>query len=156
MALIVGQNTYATSEEAEEYFGARLHSTVWTSATDATKEVALLHGAAVLDAHISWSGQKLTEDQVMAWPRKLRIAQADPSVIPSVVKAAQCEMALYLLATDPTTAPKTAGYKVMQADTLRLEIDKADRPEMIPAHVAAMLYPLGFPKANRPTMTVTR
>ena len=75
----------------------------------------------------------------MAWPRKLQIAQADPSVIPSVVKAAQCEMALYLLATDPTTAPKTAGYKVMQADTLRLEIDKADRPEMIPAHVAAML-----------------
>ena len=154
MAVIVGTNSYISEAEADTYFEGRLYSDKWTAST--THDVALLHAASLLDSQISWTGQPLAEDQAMAWPRKLPIAQADVTYIPSCIREAQCELALYLLGADPTATPKTAGYKSLTVDTLKLEVNAKDRPAIIPAHVAAMLAPLGFPKGDRPTFQVTR
>ena len=154
MAVIVGTNSYISEADADTYFEGRLYSDKWTAST--TQDVALLHAASLLDSQISWLGQPLAENQAMAWPRRLPIAQADTSYIPSCIAEAQCELALYLLGTDPTDTPKTAGYKSLTVDTLKMEINAKDRPPVIPSHVAAMLAPLGFPKGDRPTFQVTR
>ena len=154
MTVTVGQNSYITEADADTYFSGRLYVDKWTAST--TQDVALLHAASLLDSQIAWIGQPLSENQPMAWPRKLPIAQADVNYIPSCIKEAQAELALYLLGTDPTATPKTAGYKSLQVDTLKMEINAKDRPAVIPPHVAAMLVPLGYPKSDRPTFAVTR
>ena len=152
--ITVGSTSYISATDADAYFEGRLYADKWTAST--AQDVALLHAASLLDSQISWMGQPLAESQPMAWPRKLPIAQADVNYIPSCIAEAQAELALYLLGTDPTATPKTAGYKTLQVDTLKLEINAADRPAVIPPHVAAMLAPLGYPKADRPTFQVTR
>lgn len=156
MTITVGTNSYISEDDADAYFAARLYSDAWDSATTDTREKAILMACRVLESQVAWMGQPLAADQVMAWPRKLPIYQADVAYIPETIGEAQAELALYLLGTDPTVTPKTAGYKSLTVDTLKLEVNAADRPAVIPPHVAAMLVPLGYPKADRTTFQVTR
>lgn len=156
MTITVGSNSYITEDDADAYFAARLYSDAWDSATTDTREKAILMACRVLESQVAWMGQPLAADQALAWPRKLPIYQADVTYIPETIGEAQAELALYLLGTNPTATPKTAGYKSLTVDTLKMEIDKTDRLPVIPAHVADMLGPIGFPKANRPTMQVSR
>ena len=153
MTITVGTNSYISEDDADAYFAARLYADKWTAST--TQDVALLHAASLLDSHIAWAGRPAADDQAMAWPR-LDVPGVAADAIPAAVSKAQCELALYLLGTDPTVTPKTAGYKSLTVDTLKLEVNAADRPAVIPPHVAAMLAPLGYPKADRPTFRVTR
>ncbi len=153
MTITVGTNSYISEDDADAYFAARLYADKWTAST--TQDVALLHAASLLDSHIAWAGRPAADDQAMAWPR-LDVPGVAADAIPAAVSKAQCELALYLLGTDPTVTPKTAGYKSLTVDTLKLEVNAADRPAVIPAHVADMLATLGYPKGDRPTFQVTR
>ena len=153
MTITVGTNSYISEDDADAYFAGRLYADKWTAST--TQDVALLHAASLLDSQIAWAGRPAADNQVMAWPR-LDVPGVAADAIPAAVSKAQCELALYLLGTDPTVTPKTAGYKSLTVDTLKLEVNAADRPAVIPPHVAAMLAPLGYPKGDRPTMQVSR
>ena len=155
MTITVGTNSYISEDDADAYFAARLYSDAWDGATTDTREKAILMACSVLEHQMEWQGLPAVHDQVMAWPR-VHVPGVDPDAIPNAIKNAQAELALYLLGTNPTATPKTAGYKSLTVDTLKMEIDKADRLPVIPAHVADMLAPIGFPKANRPTMQVSR
>lgn len=153
--IVVGTNSYVTLDTADAHFDARLHADTWDAASDDTKERALLMACRVIEDQVDWQGLPVDPSQALAWPR-VHVRGVDPDVIPNQVKNAQCELALYLIGTNPTATPKTAGFKTLTVDTLKLEIDKADRLPVIPPHVANILAPLGFPKANRPTMQVSR
>lgn len=155
MTITVGSNSYITEDDADVYFAARLYADAWDSATTDTKERAILMACRVIEDQVDWQGLPAIQGQALAWPR-VHVRGVDPDVIPNQVKNAQCELALYLIGTNPTATPKTAGFKTLTVDTLKLEIDKADRLPVIPPHVANILAPFGFPKANRPTMQVSR
>lgn len=155
MTITVGSNSYITEDDADAYFAARLYSDAWDSATTDTREKAILMACRVIEDQVDWQGLPAIQGQPLAWPR-VHVRGVDPDAIPNAVKNAQTELALYLIGANPTATPKTAGYKTLTVDTLKLEIDKTDRLPVIPAHVANIMAPLGFPKANRPTMQVSR
>jgi hypothetical protein len=69
--------------------------------------------------------------------------------IPQEIKDAQCELALYLLGTDPQAVPDTAGFSEIEVEgAVRLKIDKKDRTATIPMHVWRMVQHLGAKKGS--------
>lgn len=61
-------NSYVTLTDAGTYFGDRLNSETWTSATEAKRTISLLMAAKRLDA-FPVTGRKVDTDQAMEWPR---------------------------------------------------------------------------------------
>lgn len=154
MSITVGTNSYLTVAEADSYFEGRLYSDKWEAAKDPDK--ALIMAASLLDTQISWAGRPASDSQVMAWPRA-GVRDVAPDVIPTAVKVAQAELALALLTQDLTAAPDTAGIASLEvAGAIKLQVNAADRPHLIPPLVSGILSPLGFPKAYRPTFQATR
>lgn len=154
MTITVGKNSYITVDEADSYFEGRLYSDKWETAQ--APDRALVMAARLLDTQISWAGRPVSDNQAMAWPR-VGVRDVLPDVIPTAVKAAQAELALALLTQDLTAAPETAGIASLEvAGAVNLQVNAADRPDLIPPLVAGILVPLGFPKAYRPTFQATR
>jgi len=90
---------YVTDEEADAYFAARLGSTPWTGAEQATRDIARKMATAHIDS-LQLVGRKYDPDQDLQFPRYIRgrIADYDDEAIyPQVVKDATCEEALALL-----------------------------------------------------------
>ncbi len=79
---MIDTSFYGTVEEADQFFGARLHADVWTNATTELKEKALF-GARCLIDDLDFLGQKSAIDQVLEFPR-----QPDTEVPERVRKAA--------------------------------------------------------------------
>lgn len=103
MALNVGQNTYVTTTEANEYFDGKLYADEWNRADETTKEKALKEACRRIN-RLAFKGEKVVEAQLLAFPRKMPIFNrigvigfTDDTGIPEEVKAAQCEEALALL-----------------------------------------------------------
>lgn len=103
MALNVGQNTYVTITEANEYFDGKLYADEWNRADETTKEKALKEACRRIN-RLAFKGEKVVEAQLLAFPRKMPIFNrigvigfTDDTGIPEEVKAAQCEEALALL-----------------------------------------------------------
>lgn len=103
MALAIGTNTYVTLAEANTYFADKLHTAEWDSAFGATMEKALKEACRRMN-RLVFKGQKLSETQLLAFPRIMPqfnrigvIGFTTDSGVPEAVRAAQCEEALALL-----------------------------------------------------------
>lgn len=165
MALIVetgeglpNADSYISLEEANAYFiGKRLHSSAWTAALDATKEVALKQAAIWLDGEFNWTGQiKVTEPepQALGWPRVGAYDRSNrlrpDDVVPPEVKYAVCELAFFLLAEDRFVGSQGVGLKRLRVDVIELEYrDSGTAPQTFPPHVSRMLNGLGEPVRGR-------
>ena len=68
MALTVGTNSYISVADADTYFDARLFSTAWTDADNATKEAALITASRMID-RMQLAGRPADIDQALAFPR---------------------------------------------------------------------------------------
>ena len=90
MAFIVGQNSYISIEEANEYFAGRLYAESWGETSDADKEKALRQATKEIDRQLL-KGRKATDTQELAFPRY------PDTEVPEAVKEACCEIALALL-----------------------------------------------------------
>jgi hypothetical protein len=163
-------NTYISLNDAETYMEGRLHTTTWDGETDANKNAALVQATRILDRYVNWLGYKSDQDQALAWPRwgicydcaqyyecaaewygndpYLTFSVASDT-IPQEIKDAACELALYLLGTDPQAVPDTAGFSEIEVEgAIRLKIDKRDRASTIPGHVWDMVRHLGSRKGG--------
>jgi hypothetical protein len=69
MSLVLGVNSYVTLDEAESYFENRLDVAAWSTATDDSKEQALVTATAYLD-QLSFAGYTTEDTQNLAWPRE--------------------------------------------------------------------------------------
>lgn len=100
MTLIVGENTYATSAEADAYFTTRLDAAAWTAATEAQRNQALQEAFRALEA-LRYVGAPFVAAQTAQWPRTGILSPngnlLPAGVIPPFLIAAQCEEALALL-----------------------------------------------------------
>lgn len=109
MALYVGTNTYVTLTEANEYFDEKLYADEWNGANDIIKEKALKEACKRIN-RLVFKGEKADEAQLLAFPRIMPmfnrvgvIGFTEDTGIPKEVKAAQCELALYLIKYGNTT-----------------------------------------------------
>lgn len=90
MAFIVGQNSYISIEEANEYFAGRLHAERWYETDNITKEAALKQATRAIDRQLL-KGRKTNPEQELAFPRY------PDTEVPEAVKEACCEEALAIL-----------------------------------------------------------
>lgn len=81
-------NAYVSIEFADEYFSARKNE-AWAGLDSAAKEAAIIKATDYLEAVYweKWQGEKLKEDQALAFPRK-------PFGMPAKFKFAVCELAI--------------------------------------------------------------
>lgn len=151
-------NSYISEADAAAYFDTTLYPGGWTAATDEQKKAALITATQTIDAEMVWRGSQNTEEQALAWPRTR--AEHDgfaftvfwPSdEIPRPLKAATCEMAKLLLASDRSAPSETDGIKSLGLGQGAVEIEfdvAASKPKTITDAVAAILAPLGRRKAG--------
>ena len=141
-------NSYVTVAEADAYFDARLFSTKWTAADANTKITALLTATARVDQE-GFVGERVTLTQRLEWPRsdveEPDGKDVDSAIIPPRVKAATCEIAVWLLgqSSDPATPDPLAKFASLNVPgglsfTLRPGARAADT---LPDVVARLLAP---------------
>lgn len=116
-------NTYATLEEADAYFDARLYASAWTSLTGTdgieTKKKALIAAAQRNDQE-PLDGARAALGQRLEWPRTGVTDRSGYSVastaIPEDIKIAQYETALFLLTTakDPAVVDPLANFAAIK------------------------------------------
>ena len=138
---------YVTLAAADEYFSTRIHSEAWGDATNATKTKALTTAHVLLDSQIKWKGAPTTPGQPNAWPRS-GVEGIDPDAVPNSVKLAQTELSMVLLKTDTTALPDTAGFKSIQVDKIKLDVDGSTRGGVIPDVILSIIAHLGSLKSH--------
>jgi hypothetical protein len=132
MAVVVGTNSYISEADANTYFSLRLHSEAWTG--DNT-ETALIQACNLMENRVFWKGSKTSTSQTLQWPRtglKDLYKDAVPNdEIPEIVKQVQCELALYLIETDPFLTQ--AGIQTINFSGLK--INTVPKAETIPGKI---------------------
>lgn len=138
-------NSYLTRDNATAYFGTRLNSTVWTAASDANKDIALIQATRTLDAGFDWRGTSTYADQELAFPRTgltRRTGYAvDSTTIPSEIEAATAELAMALLRSDRTleSAAGAAGLTDLKVGPIQLKFKDDLSALIIPEAIAAFV-----------------
>ena len=138
-------NSYLTEAESETYFENRLHSENWANVAD--PEQALITSTHMLDWYMSWKGIKATSAQALEWPRVDVYDSSgniiENTVIPSRLKQAVCELALFNVSVDRLADQDIDGYSMMKVGPLTLQSDAADplssKKKAIPKHIRQML-----------------
>lgn len=146
MALQLNVNTYVTLAEANAYFATRMDSEAWISASDPSKESALVSAAALLDEQ-SWAGTAIDDGQLMAFPRVMEIF--DPmkgarlyyngSTIPERLKKAQYEEAIHLL-NNPGIL--TSSDSVQDLSVGPIKMNNMQKVSVVPESVMRIIRPL--------------
>ncbi len=94
---------YGTLQEANDYFGCRLHERVWSESSPADRKRALWAASLIIDA-LNFKGDKYSESQYLEFPR-----DADTEV-PEEIRVASYEIAHELLdGKDPDLELETLG-----------------------------------------------
>jgi len=98
-AVIANADSYISVTDADAYFTKHGSPSDWTGLSSANKESALRYATTSLDSMFEWTGEIVNNTQALAWPRDgatdddERYYEFD--TIPSQIKNAECELALY-------------------------------------------------------------
>ena len=115
MALVVGENTYNTLIEANDYFATRYNSGAWAALDDSVKETLLISSTRDLDLYCEWLYEKTDSEQVLEFPRN------SETVIPEYIKQAQLEIAFSMLESGSVIETITSAVKKSKLDILEEE-----------------------------------
>lgn len=107
LPITVGTDSYITVAEADGYFVSRFNADEWAAATDDDKTRALVTATRSLGT-LAYKHRKTDPAQVLDFPRAITpypyaddwqyiVGTYDDTVVPQVVKNAECEEALALL-----------------------------------------------------------
>lgn len=135
-------NSYVTLAEATTYYTDRAHSSAWEDFED--KSDVLVTASLMLDWYMPWKGSKTDSTQSMEWPRSDVLLRDGTEVavdtIPSYIKTAVFELALFSLASDRAGDNALAGIEQIKAGSLSIKSSQggANSPtakDVIPEHV---------------------
>lgn len=101
-------DSYVSLVEADAYFASRFGSDSWTSLSDADQEKALRQATREVDRS-RFIGSKWSSEQALQFPRVDTYSDDETAEIPSLVKQATCEQALWV-----ATHAATGGRSVRQ------------------------------------------
>ncbi len=144
MALVVGTNTYINLADAETYFTHMIHAADWDSATDDTKNDALVTATSMLDRQ-EWTGSKTGDPQTLDWPRT---GVSDPegnavdsATVPQFILDATCELALALIQdlTVQTDADTSSNIKGLKAGSAEIQYFKGKSGPRFPTIVHELI-----------------
>lgn len=140
-------NSYCLVSEADAYHAQTLNASVWTAATNGTKETALQWATRILDTEVDWAGWIVTETQALRWPRGEVYTRdgvlLSQLAIPTFLKQATAELAKSLIAGDRTAEAGSVGIAELTVDVINIVFDKSDKKTVLPPSVLAMVRPYG-------------
>ena len=143
MPILVGVNSYLTTDEADAFFDDRLYVQAWTDSTTAQRESALIMAARALDGQ-HYAGGITDTSQAMAWPRQgvydRERRAIDSATVPQAVKDAQCEVALGILNENPDDA-RDPAIKAMQAGSVSVQYRSGTSNTALRGGALALLKP---------------
>jgi len=104
-------NSYIDVADAETYFDGRLNTTAWDDSLD--QEAALIQACQILEQQ-DYVGVVSSDTQALKWPRYADdagtlIRNYAITAIPTPIRNAQCEVALWLLQTGGSGVAVSAG-----------------------------------------------
>lgn len=135
-------NSFCSVAEANAYHVLRGHNAEWGDSGVSEKEAALAWATRILD-RLNWSGNRAATTQALRWPRYNAYDQDGyviaNTVIPTAVKNATAELALYLRKEDRTADSGAIGVKSLSVGALSLEFDTGAYTKAIPDSVRDLI-----------------
>jgi hypothetical protein len=140
-------NSYVTLDEADAYFENHAYSSIWNG-----QEEVLIYACVLLDNLVAWNGYKYYWDQAiqrLQFPRSMSlINQMEGSLlpqpyIPNEIKAAQCELTLYLLSN--TSLLPENGFDKVEVGPIKIDFNQmaAGNQDLLPPIVQGMISRFG-------------
>jgi Putative DnaT-like ssDNA binding protein len=150
-----GETSAERIAEASEYFAQRLHETIWTAASDADREKALIAARGIIDA-LNYKGNKasvytLLQANPHASQDEIRAAEASQPLefprgadteVPDAIRIAEYEIAYALLdGKDPeleleNLAVSAMGYGAVKTSYERSQVPIEHIINLVPSSVA--------------------
>lgn len=137
---VSGAISYMTVSSADAYFASAIHASDWTSATDETKENALVSSTRTMDRQ-RWQGEKTEDDQDLQWPRTGVTDrygdEVDDSTLPDDFLAGVAEYALDLIQNTSLQDNSSTGSntKSLKAGSAEIEYFKSTKGTAFPTIV---------------------
>ncbi|KKL57286.1 hypothetical protein LCGC14_2236940 [marine sediment metagenome] len=141
-------NSYITLAEAETYMEGRSNISLWTAATDPTKNIALVESQRWL-TNLGWLGLRADTVQALAWPRQDVTDPDDPNrdvfdsdEVPQRIKDAQSELALEFIkagTTDISAFDSSVEIVEERVDVIATKYDR-NRPTGTARYPTVMRY----------------
>ncbi len=138
-------NSYISLIDAETVMESVYYKTDWAAATDGNKNIVLVQATRMLDEQVDFYGTRTnTTTQALEWPRynnPMRtgtngyINYWDQNELPEWLEYATTILANSLLGENRGADSDTRGYKYLKVDVLAIEVDKNDRPGVLPDDV---------------------
>lgn len=145
-------NSLASVAKLDSYIEDHVHSGGDPFADTADKQKHLQHATRIIVYVLKANGQKADSAQALPFPAKGIYDQYGNEysslVVPEGVEFAVCELARLLKIEDLEEEPGTAGFSMMKAGPMELEVDPQDRTALIPGSVR--MYLLDFGKIRDP------
>lgn len=144
MTLTVGENSYISVDDANNYFLDSLRNEDWDALDEERKAQALITATRMIDRQ-TWSGEKTSGAQDLQWPRtgvtdKYGNEVASDSV-PQAILDATCELALSLTAdaSVETKSNTSANIKQLKAGSASIEYFRPTRGGRFPTIVQELI-----------------
>ena len=153
-------NSFATRDDANQYFEDRPGNTSWTRASNDQKDQALLFSTKMIDKIYRFRGEKTTTTQALSWPRRyvpnpdpdleykaehlrLREVYMDEDVIPDRVKYATYEQALALIKDSSRVEdPGLQQFKKLKIEgVVEMEVNSNKLPRQITRAAKEFIQP---------------
>jgi hypothetical protein len=134
MALVLGVNSYTTSDVADGYFETRIDSANWFSSSNDLKDSALVTATDIVDDQ-AWIGSAVSSTQPLAWPRndatyydkRMGCMITIPNdVIPDQVYEAVFEQSLHLLDNEDLLQGKAQTFESITVGQISLSDSNGD------------------------------
>ena len=140
--------SYCSLDFADSYLGIDLNQTGWNeNIAPEAREFLLMRATETLDLFYTWRGQRQSYTQALDWPRKgvktAELGQLPVDAVPVAVQRATAALAATLYTSDPFEPLGTTGFKRIEVDVIKLEIDRQDKPSALPPKVLRLLREYG-------------
>lgn len=156
-----GANSYVVAADVTAYLTDHYTPTSveakWTALTSPQKDAVLIRATQLLERHVKWHGDIVSDSQALSWPRAFALDRYDREIssliIPSFLKEFQIETALWI-ADQAGVVPQIGNseFDSVRVGSLEIDFNEAGgvRRSMLPEEVVAALRPMGSYVADTP------
>jgi len=153
--IVANANSYVSVEEADDTLEIdfRLNG-IWSEFDQATKELKLAQATRYLDDNYQWFGRR-TEPSVqpLKWPRcGMRDCEGNcigPNVMPSELKRATAQLAVWLHSNDGNETMEAQGVKRFRSEEMEIEWQEGYWGRSAPEFLSRLLICFGWGPNDR-------
>lgn len=158
---LISADVYCSVDRSDAWLSTSRIYAKWDALEISKKEKLLLLSTSYLDSYFVWYGTAVLAVPGLRWPRKkiYDLDQRELAGIPTEIRYACAEIALYFMTNDPFADSASFGIENIELDVIKIKFDSAISAKVkLPQNVLNRLSPYGYPigsiGATRRTGTV--